>query len=39
MVLEVKSAKSFDQISQAFEGAVLGASGGVSSRSRARVAR
>jgi hypothetical protein len=35
MVLEVKSAESFDQISQDFEGAVLGAS----STSRARIAR
>jgi hypothetical protein len=39
MVLGVKSTKFFDQISQDFEGAVLGASGGVSSTNRARVAR
>jgi hypothetical protein len=35
MVLGVKSTKFFDQISQDFEGAVLGAS----STSRARIAR
>lgn len=38
MVLGVKSTKFFDQIGQDFEGFVSGASGGVFSTSRARVA-